>query len=294
MSAAHDRSAVKVAVAAVLACCCSLAAALVVAAQPARRARRLGAAAPFQPHAAAASSAAPTSRAPATASPATPRAAARPTPAGAAIETPFGTVFATNLTPDAATGIGGWSAAHFWRAMHNGRSRDGRLLYPAFPYPNYTQVTREDADAMFAYLRSLPPVAQPNRPHELRFPYDSQVALAVWRALFFRPGTLRARPARARPNGTAAPTSCAASATATPATAAATCSARPASKLELARRPDPDAELVRAVAGLAARGRRGRLGARAEVVALLKNGVVAARLGAWDRWPRWCTAARST
>ncbi|MBC7484392.1 MAG: cytochrome c [Rhizobacter sp.] len=105
---------------------------------------------------------------------------------GRGVPTPFGPVFAPNLTPDANTGIGAWSSADFWRALHHGRSRDGRLLYPAFPYPNYTRVTREDADALHAYLRSLPAVAQPNRAHELRFPFDQQAALAVWRALYFR------------------------------------------------------------------------------------------------------------
>ena len=106
---------------------------------------------------------------------------------GRAIETPFGTVFSSNLTPDAVTGMGGWSASQFWRALHNGRSRDGRLLVPAFPYPNYTRVTRADSDAIHAYLRSLAPVVQARREHALRFPYDSQLALALWRALYFEP-----------------------------------------------------------------------------------------------------------
>ena len=106
---------------------------------------------------------------------------------GRGVPTPFGTVYAPNLTPDAATGIGAWSAGAFWRALHNGRSRDGRLLYPAFPYPNYTRITREDSDALHAFLRSLPAVSQANKPHELRFPFDQQAALAVWRALYFRP-----------------------------------------------------------------------------------------------------------
>jgi mono/diheme cytochrome c family protein len=110
---------------------------------------------------------------------------------GLGVRTPFGTVMSPNLTPDRKTGIGSWTPAHFWRAMHNGRSKNGRLLYPAFPYPNYTQVTREDSDAIFAYLLSLPPVQQANRPHALRFPYNSQVALAVWRALFFEPETFQ-------------------------------------------------------------------------------------------------------
>ncbi|HEX3141100.1 MAG TPA: c-type cytochrome, partial [Rhizobacter sp.] len=106
---------------------------------------------------------------------------------GRGIDTPFGTVYSSNLTPH-DTGLGAWTAAHFWRALHNGRSRDGHLLYPAFPYTNYTLVTRADADAIYAYLRSLKPVAQPNRPHGVRFPFNTQLALAVWRALYFSPG----------------------------------------------------------------------------------------------------------
>jgi mono/diheme cytochrome c family protein len=113
---------------------------------------------------------------------------------GKALATPFGAVYASNLTPDADTGIGRWSADHFWRALHHGRSRDGRLLYPAFPYTEYTNITREDSDALHAFLRSLPPVQQPNRPHDLRFPYNSQLSLAVWRALFFSPGEFRPEP----------------------------------------------------------------------------------------------------
>ena len=109
---------------------------------------------------------------------------------GRGVPTPFGTVYAPNLTPDLSTGIGAWSAAEFWRALHNGRSRDGRLLYPAFPYPNYTRITRADSDALHAYLRSLPALAKPNRAHALRFPFNQQAALAVWRALYFRPAGL--------------------------------------------------------------------------------------------------------
>jgi len=116
---------------------------------------------------------------------------------GRGIPTPFGTVYASNLTPDDDTGLGRWTRDDFWRAMHNGRSRDGRLLYPAFPYPHYTEVLREDVDALFDYLRSVPPARERRRAHELRFPYDTQLALAVWRALYFRPGVYE--PDRARP-----------------------------------------------------------------------------------------------
>ena len=106
---------------------------------------------------------------------------------GKNIDTPFGTVVTSNITSDKLTGIGAWSAADFWQAMHHGRSKDGRLLYPAFPYTEYTRITRDDTDAMFAYLLSVQPVRQTNRPHALQFPYNTQAALAVWRALFFSP-----------------------------------------------------------------------------------------------------------
>jgi mono/diheme cytochrome c family protein len=111
-----------------------------------------------------------------------------PLAGGRAIETPFGTVFSSNLTPDAETGIGRWNAGHFWRALHFGRSRDGRLLYPAFPYNHFTRITRADSDALFDYLRSQPAARRPNREHDLQWPYRTQVALAVWRTLYFRPG----------------------------------------------------------------------------------------------------------
>lgn len=106
---------------------------------------------------------------------------------GRGIETPFGTVYASNLTPDPTTGIGRWSLADLSRALRHGQSPDGRLLYPAFPYPSYTRLSREDTAALYAFLRTLAPVDQPNRPHALRFPYNTQAALAVWRGLFFRP-----------------------------------------------------------------------------------------------------------
>lgn len=115
---------------------------------------------------------------------------------GRGIETPFGTIFASNLTPDNSTGLGRWNAGHFWRALHNGRSFDGHLLYPAFPYPHFTRISREDSDALFAYLRSLRSVTQAARPHALRFPYNSQLALAIWRALFFTPTAHQPEPSQ--------------------------------------------------------------------------------------------------
>jgi mono/diheme cytochrome c family protein len=115
---------------------------------------------------------------------------------GVALATPFGTVYSSNLTADAKTGIGAWSAEDFWRAIHNGRSRDGHLLTPVFPYTSYTLVTRADSDALFAFLQSQAPVAAAPPPNALRFPYNTQAALAVWRAMYFRPGQYQPQQAR--------------------------------------------------------------------------------------------------
>ncbi|MES2039094.1 MAG: cytochrome c [Pseudomonadota bacterium] len=111
---------------------------------------------------------------------------------GRLLQTDFGNFKTPNITPDVKTGIGSWTAEDFWQALHNGKSKDGSLLYPSFPYTNYTQVSRVDADAMYAYLMSLPKVEKQNQAHELRFPYDQRALLAFWRAAYFRPASYQA------------------------------------------------------------------------------------------------------
>jgi mono/diheme cytochrome c family protein len=106
---------------------------------------------------------------------------------GRAIHTPFGAIYSSNLTPDHETGLGAWTAEEFWRALHNGKSRDGTLLYPAFPFPNFSSLTRADSDAMYAYFHSMKPVRHENRVPELRFPFNHRALLIAWRALYFRP-----------------------------------------------------------------------------------------------------------
>ena len=115
---------------------------------------------------------------------------------GHAVPTPFGDIPAPNITPDAATGLGRWSFADFWQALHEGRGRHGEYLYPAFSYTSYTKVTQEDALAMFAYLRTLEPVHRPAKPLQLRFPYNQRSALGAWRTLYFREGVYRPDPSR--------------------------------------------------------------------------------------------------
>jgi mono/diheme cytochrome c family protein len=107
---------------------------------------------------------------------------------GRAMATPFGNLYVPNITADDETGIGRWTSDDFYRMMHTGISRDGTLLYPAMPFASYTKVTREDSDAIFAYLLSVAPVQQQNRPHELRFPYNNRDLLLGWRALYFQEG----------------------------------------------------------------------------------------------------------
>jgi cytochrome c553 len=117
---------------------------------------------------------------------------------GVPMATLFGTFYAPNITPDPDTGIGKWTADDFWRALHDGRSRDGTLLYPAFPYTNYTKVVRADADDLFAYLLSVKPVRKPNRKHELTFPYNQRKLLIGWRALYFTAGEYQHDPAQSK------------------------------------------------------------------------------------------------
>jgi len=107
---------------------------------------------------------------------------------GRSIPTPFGTFYSPNITPDTKAGLGSWSATDFWHALHNGYSKDGTLLYPTFPYTNYTRISRSDSDAIYAYLRTIAPAARANHRHELKFPYNHRILLAAWRRLYFRPG----------------------------------------------------------------------------------------------------------
>ncbi|MEM5404076.1 cytochrome c [Paraburkholderia unamae] len=113
---------------------------------------------------------------------------------GRPMETPFGTLYTPNISSDKTFGIGSWTADEFYRMLHEGKSRDGTLLYPAMPFASYTKVTRADSDAIFAYLLSTQPVHKENRPHDLRFPYNKRALLLGWRTLFFRQGEFKPDP----------------------------------------------------------------------------------------------------
>ena len=122
----------------------------------------------------------------------------QPYSGGLEMATPFGSLYTTNITPDPETGIGKWTSDDFWRALHEGKSKDGSLLYPAMPYTNYTKVTREDSDAMYAYFRSIKPVRNANRANGLGFPYNQRELMLGWRTLYFKAGEYQDDPKQSK------------------------------------------------------------------------------------------------
>jgi mono/diheme cytochrome c family protein len=122
----------------------------------------------------------------------------QPYAGGLEMATPFGSLYTTNITADPDTGIGKWTADDFWGALHDGKSKDGSFLYPAMPYTNYTKVTREDSDAMYAYFRTIKPVRLANRQPELGFPYNQRQLMLGWRTLYFKPGVYQDNPKQSK------------------------------------------------------------------------------------------------
>lgn len=102
---------------------------------------------------------------------------------GLAFKLPFGTIYASNITPDKRYGIGNWSDAQFVRAMRHGVDDQGRELYPAFPYTAYANMTTDDILAIWAYLKTLPPVTQAVEPNRLHFPFNQRYLMRAWKLL---------------------------------------------------------------------------------------------------------------
>ncbi|MCU0918921.1 MAG: cytochrome c [Burkholderiaceae bacterium] len=120
----------------------------------------------------------------------------QPYAGGYQLDTPFGYLLSPNITPDGATGIGRWSADDFWRALHQGVNQRGQDMYPVMPFDFYTRVTREDSDAIYAYLRSLPAVSNAVVVNHLRFPFNQRWSMAVWRELYFSEGSYKPDPSK--------------------------------------------------------------------------------------------------
>jgi nicotinate dehydrogenase subunit B len=99
-------------------------------------------------------------------------------------DTPFGTIYTTNLTPDPVHGIGQWSFSAFQRAMREGVSRDGRHLYPAFPFTSFAKMNDDDLVALYAHLMAQTPVASSPPSTGLAFPFGQRAFMASWKGLF--------------------------------------------------------------------------------------------------------------
>lgn len=113
----------------------------------------------------------------------------QPFAGGYPVKTPFGVIYAPNITPDEKTGLGSWSFADFYRAMHEGLGKDGQYLYPAFPFPSYTKLTRADVRSIWLYLKTVKPVAKADRDAELNWPYSVRRLMRLWRSRYFTKGT---------------------------------------------------------------------------------------------------------
>jgi mono/diheme cytochrome c family protein len=115
---------------------------------------------------------------------------------GEALDTPFGKIYAPNITADKKNGIGDWSDDDFYKALHDGIRKDGTYLYPAFPFPWYTKVTRDDVLAIKAYLFSQPTSDKADRPDAFAFPFNIREGLLAWRTLFFKAGEYKPDPSK--------------------------------------------------------------------------------------------------
>ena len=107
------------------------------------------------------------------------------------MQTPFGIIYSTNITPDEATGIGNWSYPAFERSMREGIHRDGKHLYPAFPYTHFAKTTDADLQALYAFLMAQTPVRAETPPNALAFPFNQRALMAGWNSLFHSPQTFR-------------------------------------------------------------------------------------------------------
>ncbi len=115
---------------------------------------------------------------------------------GVPLNTPFGVIYSTNITPDTATGIGGWTPDQFRRALQEGRDDQGQNLYPAMPYPYFSHIAAADIEAMRAYLMTVPPAHAEAQANRLPFPLNLRVLIQGWNWLNFRPAPFTATSTR--------------------------------------------------------------------------------------------------
>jgi mono/diheme cytochrome c family protein len=114
---------------------------------------------------------------------------------GLAIPSPFGTFYAPNISPDPNDGIGRWSEADFVTALLKGTSPEGTHYFPALPYTSYQHAKLDDVRDLFAYLKTLTPVAGRVRDHDVPFPFNIRRDVGLWKWLFMDGKPFTADPA---------------------------------------------------------------------------------------------------
>ncbi|RQZ41724.1 cytochrome c [Burkholderia sp. Bp9090] len=116
---------------------------------------------------------------------------------GQPVNSPFGPIYAPNITPDTAHGIGDYTLRQFDDALRRGVRADGSRLYPAMPYPSFARMTDDDVRALYAYfMRGVAPSANAAKLTQLPFPFNQRWALALWSLAFANHDRFAPRPSQ--------------------------------------------------------------------------------------------------
>ncbi|MGE5517474.1 MAG: c-type cytochrome [Bacteroidota bacterium] len=116
----------------------------------------------------------------------------KPFAGGLPMQTPIGTIYSTNITPSAKTGIGGYGYDDFAAALRDGIAKDGHRLYPAMPYPSYAKLSEADMRALYIYfMAGVDAVEQPNRDSDIPWPLSIRWPLGLWNAMFVTAGSFQ-------------------------------------------------------------------------------------------------------
>src|ERR1700691_483 len=119
-----------------------------------------------------------------------------PLAGGLGLKTPVGLIYSANITSARETGIGDWTSEQFYHAMHDGIDDEGKNLYPAFPYPWFRRASREDDDAILAYLKTTPAVNYTPPANDLRFPLNFRFMVKGWNLLYLNAQDFQSDPSR--------------------------------------------------------------------------------------------------
>ncbi len=112
---------------------------------------------------------------------------------GRAFKTPFGTYYSPNISPD-PSGIGTWSKENFLNALRHGINPDGANYFPVFPYVSYTKMSDQDVLHLWAYMKTLKPVARKNQDHDVNIIFGSRFLMTFWKLMNFQAGALQPDP----------------------------------------------------------------------------------------------------